>query len=1442
MNAAIRATYCIVIAFVLLCAPGPAVAGWGSTFSDGCGTNCASPQEVCDYWGNFYGGGCLGLGPPLYLSNGKMFQMGIRMGYVPAEPVIYGDASTYCTAPYADDGLAPGGCSLAVAPPQKQLGCGCSGQGVVGNPITINIGNKFESTADFGTEGQDSLAFIRYYNSQLPSNSFLGYGWRSNFDRGFRYNGSSVSSSTIVWFTRSDGSTYSFSNSSGAWLSVDPDVNVKLTSLGSSGWILTDQNDKVETYTVNGQLSSIKSRSGYQQDLDYDADGNLTSVTDSFGRTLVFTVVNGSIHTMTDPDGKVFTYNYQNLLASSDQLMSVTFPGNSAPTVQYLYENTSYPYALTGIIDENGKRYATWSYDANLRATSSEHADGADATTLGYSLNSSGVGTVTTTNALGKQTTYTLALVAGAGKITGIAGSASAHTAASTESFTYDSNGYVASHTDNNGNVTQYVNDARGHVTSETDAFGTALARTITTTWDATYNLPTEKVQPGLTTDYTYSSGLLTQKTETDTTTTSLPYSTNGTARTWAYTYYPSGLLHTVDGPLAGTSDTVAYTYDTHGCVASFTDEVGHATTITAANGRCEPLSSSDPNGVAANYTYDNRGRITSVTINPGANQSTTGFTYDPAGNLTIITFPDSSTLTYTYDDAHRLTSATNNLGDTVTFTLDAMGDRTATVIQSASSVVTKQQSATFDELGRVMANIGAASQTTTHAYDLNSNEIATTDPRGKVYGHTFDALNRLHEETDPDSGHTSLAYNGKDEVIGVTDARSLATTYVRDGFGDVIQRTSPDTGTEVFWYDANGNVVKKVDARGVETDFTYDAASRVLTETFPTASAENVTFVYDATAGGNKGIGRLTSIGDQSGSTAFVFDALGRVPSDTQVVSGQSYVMGYTYDAAGHVLTETYPSGRIVTYTRDALGRIAGIATQQNSGASAVSVAASATYEPFGPLSGFTFGNGLVAVFTFDQDYQLTNIQAANGATAVQNLTNGFDPSGNITSITDHLASSRSQSLTYDDLNRVATAHGAYGSQSYSYDGVGNRLSRTANGLTDTYAYSSTSNRLSAVTSASGNVRSFTYAPSGQVSQDVRDAGDTYAFTVNANGRNADASLNGTTVGIYLYNSFGQRVQKIAGGVTTQFVFDRNGHLVEEASASGTALRDYIWLDDLPVAMEDDTGSSPALYYIHTDQLGTPQKMTDGSANIVWDNLSDPFGNAVPAQGMNWGTANWGSFNWAVTMLSLSNLRFPGQYFDGETNLHYNLNRDYDPSTGRYFESDPIGLNGGINVYAYAGANPMTFDDPLGLTPGGAAIGGRIGSWLGGMAGEAIDPVGGGFPGAALGSAIGGAIGDSISNSMASASEKSKDQCDDRCNKAKQDAQSRYQKLSNKRIPQYLTGGTRGSDMAHYQSILQLQRALRDAIRRVRLYCTPLPPEIAEWERVANQSISPRE
>ena len=489
--------------------------------------------------------------------------------------------------------------------------------------------------------------------------------------------------------------------------------------------------------------------------------------------------------------------------------------------------------------------------------------------------------------------------------------------------------------------------------------------------------------------------------------------------------------------------------------------------------------------------------------------------------------------------------------------------------------------------------------------------QTSVTDPRSKLYSNAFDSLNRLTQNTDPDSYTTQAGYNGKDEVTSVTDARSLQTSYVRDGFGDVIQQTSPDTGTTTFWYDAGGRMIKKVDAQSIETDYTYDTLGRVLTKTFPASSGENVTYTYDSTAGGNDGIGHLTSISDASGSTSFTYSALGQVITDSRIIQGVAYTTNYAYDAAGNVLQITYPSGRIVSYTRDSVGHITQVTTQANSSAPVANVVTGATYNPFGPLLGFTFGNSVVLSRSYDQDYELSTLQSTLGTTTIQNLSYGYDAAGNITSITDNDQSARSQTLGYDDLNRLNSATGAYGSLSFTYDGVGNRATSTSGGTTQTYNYGSSSNQLNSISVSGSTVRSFTYANTGQVSQDARGGSTSYTFTYNNDGRIASSTLNGSTVGTYAYNGVEQRVAKTTT-TTTHDVYDRFGHLMSEDDGSGNVIREYIWLGDLPVALVDNTGMSPVTYYIHADQVGRPQKMTDGSANLVWDAVYDPFGNVT--------------------------------------------------------------------------------------------------------------------------------------------------------------------------------------------------------------------------------------
>ncbi|MGZ4954573.1 MAG: RHS repeat domain-containing protein, partial [Methylobacter sp.] len=187
-----------------------------------------------------------------------------------------------------------------------------------------------------------------------------------------------------------------------------------------------------------------------------------------------------------------------------------------------------------------------------------------------------------------------------------------------------------------------------------------------------------------------------------------------------------------------------------------------------------------------------------------------------------------------------------------------------------------------------------------------------------------------------------------------------------------------------------------------------------------------------------------------------------------------------------------------------------------------------------------------------------------------------------------------------------------------------------------------------------------------------------------------------------YGYDAIGQRIRKTTtAGNTTQYFYDEQGHLTGEYDGSGQLIQEIIWLGDLPIAVlkpatpTDQTTATIDFNYIHADHLGTPRAITRPSDNkVVWRWESEAFGNSLPEQN----PSGLGSF--------VFNLRFPGQYYDQEAGLFYNVFRDYNPATGRYIESDPIGLAGGINTYAYVGGNPVNFTDPKGLNPVAAAIG----------------------------------------------------------------------------------------------------------------------------------------
>lgn len=598
---------------------------------------------------------------------------------------------------------------------------------------------------------------------------------------------------------------------------------------------------------------------------------------------------------------------------------------------------------------------------------------------------------------------------------------------------------------------------------------GAASAATITTTseWHPAFNVPIKITEPGLTTELFYNDlRQLIRLEQTDTTTHTSPYSTSGSKRIWTYTYSAHGLISSIDGPLPGPDDTVSYTYNNKGQLQSTTNELGHVVTMTAWNALGQPTSLLGIDNVVTTYAYDDMGRPTSIIVNPGSSQTAWSITYTPAGDLASLSQPNGTIYDLTWDDARRLTTIRNNLGESITYSRDDMGNEIGREVAAADGTPMFTQAGTFDELGRIIKQVGGRGRTWSFAYDKTSNLTSITDPRSKTVTYGYDALNRLIMETKRDGGVIRRGYNDKDEEITNVDPRNLSTNYVRNGFGDIIQEMSPDRGTTIFYYNARGLMISKTDARNVTVNYRYDAAGRLIGRAYP-SEVLNETFTYDEVSAGAIGKGRLTSMKDAAGSSRYFFDSAGRVSGEIRTIGSANHTVSYTYDASGsgRLISMTYPSGRIISYGYDALGRTNYVGLKNSATSIEQQIVSWVGYFPFGPVRGISFGNGLNMWSNRSTEYRLDGLfldQASGGPSLVERY-HYIGDGWNLTVLNnDTIAPAETQRFSYDDTGRLLTATGPYGSLSYTYDIVGNRLSevRTISGAitTQSYAYPATS------------------------------------------------------------------------------------------------------------------------------------------------------------------------------------------------------------------------------------------------------------------------------------------------------------------------------------------------------------------------------------------------
>ncbi len=1153
-----------------------------------------------------------------------------------------------------------------------------SGGNLVGDPVNAGTGNQFDSETDITCATHTGINLTRYYNSQDTTASAFGKGWHSAWQRGLQINGNQVVA------TRADGRQDAFTNNGSGVYTADADVTTTLATIpgaaGSvAGWRLTLPDDSVETYAFGGQLMAITTREGRTTTLSYANNGtNVTRVTGPFGHVMSFAYdAQGHVSQVMSPDGTVYAYTYD----ASNNLTSVTYPDGTRK--QYLYENTAFPNALTGITDELGVRFATYAYDTQGRAVSTQHAGGAGLTAIAY--NSDGTSTVTDAN--GNARTYGFTTQFGVMKTTALSGAPDPAVGGS--AFTYDANGFIASKTDYDGNVTAYVHDARGNETSRTEAAGTSLARTTTVAWSSTLHLPTLITEPGgRTTAFTYDThGNMLSKTVTAGTQT----------RTWQYTYNTAGQVTAMADPRGAVT---RMTYDAKGDVASITDALGHVTSFTGYDGAGRLLRSVDANGLVSTYVYDLRGRLVQRT----EGNETTQFAYDAAGNRVAVQKPDHSLTSFMYDAAHRLTGARDALNNGMAFALDGNDNRVQAGLYDPANNLVQHRSFGYDSVNRLVAELGAQNQETDYTYDKQGNLTKVSDPLNHRTGFDYDALNRRVVTTDAAGGLTKFGYDALDRLTAEQDPKGLVTGYTYDGLDDQTGIASPDTGGTVKTYDVAGNVLTSTDARGAKTTYTYDALNRVTKALY--ADGTSSTYQYDQ---GQNGIGHLTRMVDPAGVTTWTYDIHGRVTSKAQTTNGLNLVTRMGYDVAGRLVSMTYPSGKTVSVKYDAAGQVSGLSLGNTA------LISNVAYRPFGPAQSWRQGNNATFARSFDADGRITGIAMGGLGT----VTYTYDAAGRISGETE--TGQPGQAFGYDELDRLTGYTSGTAQTAYTYDADGNRLTLASSitGTADRYGFTAANNRLQSVTEAvtvldrkgkpstSTSTSPFTYDATGNTTSD-----GTHLFTYDARGRMSsvttamdqdhrrfdDDRREQRKATVYGVNGLGERVIKQKANDHDRddfhkndgilYVYDASDHLLGEYDGRGHAVEETVYLGNLPVAVIKDDGDhdwddhNGNVFYIAPDNLGASHVIADTRGRKVWSWTHAPFGDTQPI------SSNGFSYD----------QRFPGQVADAESGLSNNVLRDYNPAIGRYVQSDPAGLYAGVNTYAYVGNNPLWAVDPLGL------------------------------------------------------------------------------------------------------------------------------------------------
>ncbi|MCM2578720.1 putative T7SS-secreted protein [Streptomyces meridianus] len=725
-------------------------------------------------------------------------------------------------------------------------------------------------------------------------------------------------------------------------------------------------------------------------------------------------------------------------------------------------------------------------------------------------------------------------------------------------------------------------------------------------------------------------------------------------------------------------------------------------------------LSRTDPLGRRTRFAYDDEGRLTAVTRPDGREAgaeydglglpvrmvgydgTTTEQTFDTRGNRTSVTTADGRTTLFAYTDRGRLASVTDPLGNTTRVDCDDAG--LPVTVTDPLGAVTRYRRDAFGRTTSVTDPLGE----TTHVvwtvggkpaarlapdgaeeswtYDGEGNCLSHTDAVGGVTTYEYTHFDQLAARTGPDGVRLEFAHDTELRLTRVTNPQGLTWNYQYDPAGRLISETDFDDRTLAYAHDAAGQLTARTNALGQATTYTHDTLGRIVEKN---ADGRVTTYRHDVA-------GRLQQATGRDAELSYTRDLMGRITAET--VNGRT--MAYAYDGLGRRTGRTTPGGTTSTWAYDEAGRRTALTTSGRT--------LDFEHDPAGREIARHFGETLTLSSSWDTSGRLTDQSLTSAAAGtLQRRAYTYRPDGNLTRIDDQLSGARTFDL--DRAGRVTAVHAKDWTESYAYDEAGNQTEAAwpdrhpASEARGSRTYTGTRiNRAGQVRYEHDSQGRITLRQKARLSRKP----DTWRYSWDAEDRLTAVTTPDGQTWRYLYDPLGRRIakQRIAddGTVVEQIDFTWDGTTLVEQTGTPPGSDGPVTItwdhDGLhPIAQTERKGLADApqeevderFFAIVTDLVGTPTELVDESGDIAWRTR----------------TTLWGSTTWTRSSTAYTPLRFPGQYFDPETDLHYNVHRHYDPETARYFSQDPLGLAPAPNPAAYV-SNPHAWVDPLGLGP----------------------------------------------------------------------------------------------------------------------------------------------